>query len=540
MASQSNFRPIPGSEKARVPGATPVASSNPDQVIDVTLLLRRQVDPHATVAKSTLDPSIAARNYVSREQYHTTYGASAADIAKVEKFAHEYGLAIATIHPGRRTLHLSGTVGAFKKAFAVDLQDFQHGTIRYRGRTGQIMVPAELDGIVLGVFGLDNRPAAKPHFRIHQQDAADAHKHKKTAVSTNFTPVQVAAAYDFPTGFDGTGETVAIIELGGGYVPADLTTYFTGLGLAVPSVKAVSVDGGTNKPDGVNGADGEVMLDIEVVGATAPKAQIVVYFAPNTDQGFLDAVNAAVHDTTNTPSILSISWGAAESNWTAQSLSAFNSAFQDAATMGVSVCVAVGDNGSTDGVTDGQLHVDFPASSPYALACGGTNLQVVGGKPVETVWNELAKNEGATGGGISSVFPVPSYQTNLNLPKNSQGTAGRGVPDVAGDADPETGYQVRVDGQNLVIGGTSAVAPLWSGLLARINQAGKKPVGFVNPTLYTEFPTGFHDITSGGNGAPGQPYTAAKGYDLCTGLGSPDGAALTSALTSSKVKKATK
>jgi kumamolisin len=247
-------------------------------------------------------------------------------------------------------------------------------------------------------------------------------------------------------------------------------------------------------------------------------------------------VNAAVQDATNKPSIVSISWGSAESNWTAQSLSAFNSAFQDAATMGVTICVASGDDGSTDGVTDGQLHVDFPASSPYALGCGGTNLQVVNGQPVETVWNELTKNEGAGGGGVSSVFPVPDYQSSLTLPKNSQGTTGRGVPDVAGDADPETGYQVRVDGQNLVIGGTSAVAPLWSGLLARINQAGKKPVGFVHPMLYSGFPKGFHDITSGGNGASGQPYSAGKGYDVCTGLGTPDGTALSSALTSSSKK----
>jgi kumamolisin len=276
------------------------------------------------------------------------------------------------------------------------------------------------------------------------------------------------------------------------------------------------------------------MLDIEVVGATANGAKIVVYFAPNTDQGFLDATNAAVHDAKNKPSIISISWGGPESSWTAQSLSAFNSAFQDAATMGVTVCAASGDQGSTDGVADGSLHVDFPASSPFVLACGGTNLQVVAGKPVEIVWNELAKSEGAGGGGVSSVFPVPDYQSKLTLPKNSQGTAGRGVPDVAGDADPETGYQVRVDGVNTIIGGTSAVAPLWAGLIGRINQAGGKPVGFVQPVLYAAAPAGFHDITSGSNGDPGKPYNAGPGYDVCTGLGTPDGVAVMSVLTGKK------
>ena len=536
MANRTDFAPIPGSDKAPLPGATVVASTNPDQVIAVTLLLRRQTDPHATVAKSTLAPAIAGRQYLDRAQYHTTYGASADDIAKVEDFAHEFGLAVSDVHSGRRTVKVSGTVAALNKAFEVDLREFQQGNLRYRGRTGQIHVPAELDGVVVGVFGLDNRPAAKPHFRVKSQAAFAAHA--AAASNTSFTPVQVAAAYSFPAKFDGTGQCVAIIELGGGYKTKDLKTYFKGLGLKTPSVKAVSVDNATNKPDGVNGADGEVMLDIEVVGATAPGAKIVVYFAPNTDQGFLDAINAAVHDATNKPSIISISWGAPESKWTAQSLSAFNSAFQDAATMGVTVCVASGDDGSTDGLTDGQLHVDFPASSPFALGCGGTNLKVVSGKPVETVWNELPKGEGAGGGGISSVFPVPDYQSKLSLPKNSQGTAGRSVPDVCGDADPETGYQVRVDGQDMVIGGTSAVAPLWAGLLARVNQASGKPAGFINPTLYSGFPTGFNDVTSGGNGASGQPYNAAKGYDSCSGLGSPDASALTSALTGNKAAAA--
>ncbi len=530
MADQ--FLPVPGSEKVPLPGATVLATANPDQVISVSLQLRRPKDPHAADGKTAMAASVASRTYLKRAQYHTTYGASDADIAKVEAFAHDYGLAVAAVHHTSRMVKLSGTVGAFSKALQVDLREFQHGAVTYRGRTGTIHVPAELENIVVGVFGLDDRPVAKPHFR-QKRSGFTAH-----AAPGGFTPVQVAQAYNFPTSADGTGECVAIIELGGGYKTTDLKTYFKALGLKTPSVKAVSVDGGTNKPDGPNGADGEVLLDIEVVGATANGAKIVVYFAPNTDQGFLDAINAAVHDDNNNPSIVSISWGGPESSWTAQSLTAFNAAFQDAATLGVTVCAAAGDDGSSDGVNDGALHVDFPGSSPYVLSCGGTNLKVVAGKPVETVWNELANGEGAGGGGVSSVFPVPDYQSKLKLPKNSQGNPGRVVPDVSGDADPETGYQVRVDGVNTVIGGTSAVAPLWSGLLARVNQSGGKPVGFVHPTLYASFPKGFHDVTAGSNGAPGKPYSAGTGYDAATGLGTPDGTAIASVLTGTKAAKA--
>jgi kumamolisin len=196
-------------------------------------------------------------------------------------------------------------------------------------------------------------------------------------------------------------------------------------------------------------------------------------------------------------------------------------AFQSAAAMGVTVCVAAGDNGSTDGVSDGLNHLDFPASSPHALACGGTHL-VASGDSIssETVWNELANSEGATGGGISDVFPLPSWQAAAGVPvsANPNHNAGRGVPDVAGDADPSTGYNTLVDGQSGVIGGTSAVAPLWAALIALINQKLNKPVGFINALLYQNTKD-FHEITSGNNGA----YSAAPGWNACAGLGSPIG-----------------
>jgi kumamolisin len=263
------------------------------------------------------------------------------------------------------------------------------------------------------------------------------------------------------------------------------------------------------------------MLDVEVIGAIAPQANIAVYFAPNTDAGFLDAITTAIHDTTNKPSVISISWGSAESNWTSQAMTAMDEAFQAGAALGVTICAASGDGGSSDGETDGSDHVDFPASSPHSLACGGTSVQASNTSITsEVVWNDGAQG-GSGGGGVSTFFALPSWQSGLQT-TDANGTATplgkRGVPDVSGDADPETGYDVRIDGTDTVIGGTSAVAPLWSGLLARINQLTGKPVGYVQPVLYQN-PEAFRDITEGNNG----DFFASDGWDACTGLGSPDG-----------------
>ena len=263
------------------------------------------------------------------------------------------------------------------------------------------------------------------------------------------------------------------------------------------------------------------MLDIEVAGGIAPAAHIAVYFAPNTDAGFLDAVTSAIHDTTNKPSVISISWGGPESSWTKQAMTAFDQAFQAAAALGITVCVASGDNGSSDGVDDGADHVDFPASSPHCLACGGTSLRASNGRiSSEVVWNDGA-NGGAGGGGVSRVFALPAWQEGLKVTNGKGATSrlrDRGVPDVSADADPQTGYVIRVDGTEGVFGGTSAVAPLWAGLIARINAAKGAPAGLINPQLYAS-PADLHDITEGKNG----DFSAAPGWDACTGLGSPDG-----------------
>jgi kumamolisin len=321
-------------------------------------------------------------------------------------------------------------------------------------------------------------------------------------------------------------------RLGGGYRQADLDSYFAGLDVPAPTVVTLPVDGATNAPTGdPNGPDGEVMLDIEIVGAIAPAARIVVYFAPNTDQGFIDAVTTAVHDRTNRPSVISISWSGPESSWTEQAQRALDQAFNDAAGLGITVCAAAGDNGAGDGVNDGRAHADFPASSPHALACGGTHLRQTGPDAIEeSVWNS---GGGATGGGISETFAIPSWQAAAGVPPsiNPSHHVGRGVPDVAADADPTTGYRIQVDDRQTTVGGTSAAAPLWAALTALLNQTIGNAVGYLNPTLYTS-PAALNDITSGDNTLNNSPgYAAGPGWDACTGLGSPNGEALLRALT---------
>jgi len=521
---------LPGSHRNPVAGARHIGPVDPKEVIEVSLYLR---DPAGQIA-----PEGGIPPRLSREEYASQHSAAPADIDQVKQFALAHGLSVVEVDPVSRRVKLAGPANAITSAFGTDLQLYEHEGKTFRGRTGPLSVPANLGDVVTSVLGLDNRPQAHIHLRYY-----DPAVHPRAA-GNSFTPPQVAQLYNFPTDVTGQGECVAIIELGGGYSQNDLTTYFQQLGVTAPTVISVGVDGANNVPgQDPSGADGEVELDVEVVGAIATGAKIVVYFAPNTDQGFVDAINNAVHDTTNQPSVVSISWGGPESSWSDQSIQQMDQAFQAAASLGVTVCVAAGDNGSSDGVTtDSLAHVDFPASDPFVLACGGTLLAGSGSQITsEVVWNE-SPTTSATGGGVSDKFDLPTWQKNIGVPPsaNAGGRIGRGVPDVAGDADPQSGYQIRVDGQDTVIGGTSAVAPLWSALIALLNQKrGGQSLGFINPTLYQNYQTllqgkAFNDITQGNNGA----YSAGPGWDACSGLGSPNGTNLATGLASLSSQKA--
>jgi len=519
------MRPIRGSERTPMPGARDVGAADPGERLEVTVLLRRRNAEELRDRIRKLEQGDRSDGVLSREAFAQRHGSEAGDIAQVERFAAQHGLSVVACDPAQAMVILGGTVADFTKAFGVSLRQFEHPDGSYRGRTGPVLAPEPLADIVEAVLGLDNRPQARSHFRSRRAPE-NVFKRPTTgaaAAPTSFTPENLAELYNFPAAATGQGQCVGIVELGGGYRPQDLSTYFAENGISpAPKVTAVSVDHGHNRPTGnPDSADGEVMLDVEIVGCVAPEAKIAVYFAPNTDAGFLAALSKAVNDAVNRPSVVSVSCGGPENAWTAQAMSAFNDALQAAASMGVTVCVASGDSGSSDGASDGADHVDFPASSPYALACGGTSVRASNGKITsEVVWNDAGG--GATGGGASSVFALPAWQEGLKLTRTGGGTqalASRGVPDVSGDADPDTGYQVRVDGQNLVFGGTSAVAPLWAGLLARINQLAGRPAGYINPQLYRQ-PAALREVTQGDNG----DFAASPGWNACTGLGSPNGA----------------
>lgn len=492
------------------PSAKRIGDLAPDETIEFSLYLKpRGQEPAQRQSRAEI--------LAQRQADHKD------DIAKVEAFATEAGLHIVSIHPERRLIKLSGNARTVQQAFRTTLGRYQGEKQEFRGRAGMLSLPEDLIPIVEAVLGLDTRPAAQS--RIAYRD--------KAAEGTSFLPNQVAGFYNVPESMTGAGECIALIELGGGFTAADNNAAFHAMGLTPPQVIAVNVDNGANKPLPDDGADGEVALDIQVAGGVAPGATLAVYFTPNTDAGFVDAISMAAHDTTNKPSVMSISWGSPESNYTTQSLAAMTSALQDAATLGLSVFVAAGDNLATDGVTDGKAHVDFPASSPWAIGCGGTFITVKSGKiTAETVWN---RGTSGTGGGISDVYPVPAFQAGAPLPPSyNAGLQGRGVPDVACVADPNSGYEIIVNGQQEVVGGTSAAAPFWAGLTALINQHAGTPAGFFLPALYKN--AGLtRDITSGNNQPADSPvgYKAGKGWDACTGLGVPDGNSLINALAAS-------
>jgi kumamolisin len=508
--------PLPGSEKSSADIIAPATRAlEPDREIEATVVLRRR------------HPAVDPPERLDSAQFAERMGADPRDVELATSTLTGIGLRVIATDQRSRRIRVAGTPEMMSRAFGVHLQAvtsraLDGSKVDHRNRAGTLMIPVALDGVVIAVLGLDDRPQAKTEFRI-----AEAR-----SVAVSYTPLDLAQIYRFPPQYDGSGQTIAIIELGGGFAQSELDTYFGGLGITGPTVTAVGVDGATNLPGGdPNGADGEVLLDIEVAGALSPGAAIVVYFAPNTDDGFVDAVSDAIHAAV-TPTSISISWGQNEDAWTEQARTALDEAFIDAATLGVTVTVAAGDNGSSDGAADGRDHADFPASSPHVLACGGTTLRATGSDVrSETVWNN-GSGGGATGGGVSSVFDLPDWQATAGVPKSPRGSGGRGVPDVSAVADPTTGYEVLVNGERKIFGGTSAVAPLWAALIARLAQASGGRLGLMHPTLYgtgtaTAAREGFRDITLGNNGG----FAAKAGWDACTGLGVPEGTGLLTLFT---------
>ena len=333
----------------------------------------------------------------------------------------------------QRLLVLRGILGDLLKVFPAQVHRYHHSQGTYRGRTGEIQIPEELGGIITGIFGFDTRPKRRSSFRTRVSPA------NGPGGSNGQTATSFPRRYNFPQMYqgiqlDGSGQNIAIIELGGGYQTSDLEAYFAEIGSPARLVSFVSVDNAGNLPGSDLNADGEVMLDIEVVGTATPKANIVVHFAPNQgDQGFIDAISAAIHDAERSINVISISWGSPEPNSTGQEelqeLNAYHELFVAAASIGITVCAATGDHGTADLDAfhwDQKIHVDHPACDDHVIACGGTQIDANGN---DVVWNDgtpfntyTADGGGwAGGGGISKCYAVPDYQQNANLPVSLDG-----------------------------------------------------------------------------------------------------------------------
>lgn len=540
--------PLPGSKRILPENARLAGEVDPTAMASLTIRVRSGSDKK-TLEQQVLEQSqlpLADRAYLSHEDYAQQYGATTADLDLVEALAQRHHLLVTHRSPAERSIVLKGTLADLLNAFPANVRMYHHaagGT--YRGRHGEIHIPQELEHIVTGVFGFDTCPKER---KRHRHTAMDVPVPPlppglvPMPVQT-ITPVTVfAERYRFPKDFngqklDGSGQTIAIIELGGGYRTDDLQIYCQKMAVPMPNISAISVDHAQNLSATSNPGDGEVMMDIEVACAVAPMAKYAVYFGQNNgEQGFLDVVSAAVHDAQRKPCIISISWGGPEALVDQHSLDEFHQVFLEAAALGITVCVSSGDHGTADMAAadwDKNIHVTHPASDDFVLACGGTQIDTATDQDV--VWNDgtpfdAGVGDGggwASGGGVSAMFAVPSYQAKANLPTSlASGKSGRGLPDIAMCA---VNYATRFDGYDGVSGGTSAVAPLMAALVALLNQAKRKNVGFLNPFLYANAAAGIvHEVTSGTNAIKDtvKGYEAGPGWNACTGLGTPDGAAI--------------
>lgn len=528
-----------------------VGDVDPGDELTVTVYVRR--DP---AAARLVDPSNEARKaparrrYLTRSEVEASFGAASADLEAVVAYAESLGLRTSTASKAKRSVRVTGPLGTLADAFGVTLARFQHGEVTFRGQQGALKVPASLSGIIEAVLGFDNRPVGRSYLRRSvpgRTAPPDSLSIARQLPPDNYYPPQVGSLYGFPAAYNGRGETVAVFVFNGtigsgssalgGYEPALLDQYFSQvLGMAAPTITDVVVAGPGNVPG--NGTtpthvSTEVYLDLCMVGSLAPGAKIAVYFTTFTEQGWVDAISQAATDAQVDPSVLSISYGNPESGsgtaWSAMAVKQVNQAFEAASSAGRTVCCAAGDSGATD-EPGTALHVDFPASSPWVLGCGGTRLTSGAGTITsEVVWNDLASGNGATGGGVSVVFPRPTWQSGIRpdpLPGLQAPSSGRGVPDVASLADPQTPYVIMGPGGTLEqVGGTSAAAPLWAALASRLNQALGARVGFVNPLLYGKLHGALRDITEGNNGG----YDATVGWDACTGWGCPGASTLLAA-----------
>lgn len=513
---------LAGSDRAAPDGAVLVGEVDPDERIVVTVHLKRRT-PDRFAPGSAGDLARLSQPMTRRALTAERRRTHASAAARIRKLAKAYRVAVRDIDLAARAVTIEATAKRLSQLFGATLRIYDDGQQRFRARVGHLMVPKEIAPWTRAILGFDQRPVVRrPANRLRALAGV--------AGGQGLWPTEIARLYGIPLNRDVSTICVGIVALGGGYLPSDLAKALAAMGREMPVVVDQSVAGNRNNFGGGTDADQEIALDLQILAGLLPKGRIVIYFAGNTTRNLVSAINQALLDDVNRPQILSVSWGSAETFWTDAARDAMQAALADAMRLQVSVLFAAGDELATGGVTDGKAHVWFPASSPYALACGGT-LPTPGadgtGVAAEVVWNEGTIG---TGGGISDTFPVPSYQSGLALPPSvNDGRLRRGVPDVAAAAAGRPGYRIVLDGTEIVKDGTSAVAPLWAGLIAMTNAARGGAVGFVNSALYANAPL-LRQITQGNNRVGGKGYDAGAGWNACTGLGVPSDADIIAAL----------
>ena len=515
---------IPGSRPAargwRRQGTVPSS-----EALEVLLLLRDQgATPPRDVFALGSQP-IHDREHLRHAELLEKSRASRRDIQAVRRFANDHGLAVRRVSAAARTVVLEGRARDMHRAFATKLHVYRRGDDVFRSHEHAIRLPKELTQIVSGVFGLDNRPVSRrPHF------AAGAAAAPPPVNANTKLPSAFRGLYSFPDHATGKGQCIGVLEFGGGFERTKLTTYLSRLGVSAPKLVVRQIKPARNLPLNKPGAlspDVEVYMDLEIVASTAPGSTIVVYFGENTSKGWLETVHTAIFDQENRPAVLSISWGMAEQDWDPQTMRALDEAFRLAAALGITVCCSSGDRGVFEA---GQpFTVAFPASSPYVLACGGTQLATLPkGTIQESVWNQSRTVGLTSGGGVSRVYDRPPFQSSCKVPTHATtGAPGRAIPDVAANASSLTGFLIFADDTAMSMGGTSAAAPLWAGLVACLNECLNRRIGYLTPLLYTHRGTlhgALRDIVDGNNQMAGrQGYRARRGWDACTGWGSPHG-----------------
>jgi kumamolisin len=523
-----------------------IAPVRSDKEITVTVTLRGKDDSNLSPLHSLARVPVKERRHLTVDQTIRAFSHAPKDELAIRRFAREYHLHCSSSDSEAASMQLRGSVGQFNRAFGVRLFHYRESKYdsKYHAYEEEVTLPAYLEQVVTGVFGLDKHPAGRRPGLSHRMSALGIPPPPVTAKTRK--PAEFALLYNFPPTALGRGQSIGLLEFGGGFRHRELNSYFASLGAGAPSILVKEVPPAINQPRGKRGTlnpDTEVYLDIEVAASLAPQALIVVYFGENTEQGWLRTLQAAILDKSHDPSVISISWGQAELEWSPKALVEIDRLFQLAAHRGITICCSSGDNGISE-LNGHPFTVAFPASSPHVLACGGTRLEVKrSGAREETVWNQWRQFKLASGGGVSNVFPLPPYQETVKLPssRSNKRDGGRGIPDVSANASSDTGYLIEADNTRMSMGGTSAASPLWAALIARLNEVLETKIGFLTPLLYEMNGTAVEavwDIVNGFNGPTRtRGYRARRGWDACTGLGSPDGEKILNWLMSQKDKK---